>query len=128
MKFILKQEGGFKSELPYGELHVSGDETKGFRPFQLLVASVAVCSGGVLQKVLEKKRLEIEDLSVKTEVKRNPDEANRVTDLHMHFVIKGQDLKNEVVEKSMELARKNCPMYQSVKDSIKITESYEIVS
>lgn len=127
MEFVLKKEGGFLSELGYGELHVSGDETKGFRPSQLLTASVVVCSGGVLQKILEKKRLKLNNLKVKAEITRNPEVADRITDIHLHFVIQGEGISNEVIEKAMVLTRKNCSMYQSVKDSINVTESFEIV-
>ncbi|MET3698670.1 uncharacterized OsmC-like protein [Bacillus oleivorans] len=127
MEFVLKNQGGFILEHPFGELHVASDETKGYRPYQLLVSSVAVCSGGVLQKILEKKRFKVEGLKVTAEVKRDPDTANRVTDIHLHFEIQC-DVKQEAMDKILELAKKNCAMYQSVKDSIHITESFEIVS
>ncbi|WP_243299206.1 OsmC family protein [Bacillus litorisediminis] len=127
MEFILKKAGGFMTELPYGELHVSSDETKGFRPFQLLVSSIAVCSGGVLQRILEKKRMKVDGLKVRAEVKRNANEANRITDIHLHFEIEG-DVNQAAMEKILDITKKNCAMYQSVKDSINITESFEIFS
>lgn len=45
-------ENGFVTEFGYGELNVSGEDQYGFRPYQLLVSSLAVCSGGVLRKVI----------------------------------------------------------------------------
>ncbi|AJD90559.1 osmotically inducible protein C [Jeotgalibacillus malaysiensis] len=124
MEFKMK-EGGFTTDLEYGELHISGNEEYGFRPYQLLVSSVAVCSGGVLRKVLERMRMEFTDIKVNTEIERNEKEANRVEKIHMHFTIKG-DLKEEKVKKALEVTRRNCSMVQSVKDSIEITESFEI--
>ncbi|TFD99625.1 OsmC family protein [Jeotgalibacillus salarius] len=124
MEFKMK-EGGFTTDLEFGELHISGNEEYGFRPYQLLVSSVAVCSGGVLRKVLERMRLDFTDIRVMTEVERNEKEANRVEKIHMHFIITG-DLKEEKVEKALEVTRRNCSMVQSVKDSIDITESFEI--
>ena len=124
MEFKMK-EGGFTTNLEYGELHISGNEEYGFRPYQLLVSSVAVCSGGVLRKVLERMRMEFTDIKVNTEVERNEKEANRVEKIHMHFTITG-DLKEEKVKKALEVTRRNCSMVQSVKDSIEITESFEI--
>ncbi|MDZ5713388.1 OsmC family protein [Jeotgalibacillus haloalkalitolerans] len=124
MEFKMK-EGGFTTGLEYGELHISGNEEYGFRPYQLLVSSVAVCSGGVLRKVLERMRMEFTDIQVNTEVERNEKEANRVEKIHMHFTITG-DLKEEKVKKALDVTRKNCSMVQSVKDSIEITESFEI--
>jgi putative redox protein len=122
------QEGGFYSDLEFGKLEVSGNEEYGFRPFQLLVSSVAVCSGGVLRKVLEKMRIEFEDIQIKAEVTRNEDEANRVEEISLHFTIKGENLDEKKIEKAMKLTRKNCSMVQSVQDSIKIEETFELIT
>jgi putative redox protein len=126
MEFKMK-EVGFKTQFEYGELHVAGDETYGFRPYQLLVSAVAVCSGGVLRKILEKKRLEIEDMTVKADVTRNEKEANRIEKIHLHFIIKGKNLEREKVAKSLEVARKNCSMVRSVEGSIEVTESFQLI-
>ncbi|WP_417900945.1 OsmC family protein [Bacillus haimaensis] len=126
MKFKMK-EVGFSTELEYGELHVAGDEQYGFRPYQLMVSSIAVCSGGVLRTILKKKRMEVEDISLTAEVTRNEKEANRIEKIQIHYVIKGKDLAHDKVEQAVELAKKNCPMVQSVKDSIEVTETFEIV-
>ncbi|WP_227396944.1 OsmC family protein [Jeotgalibacillus aurantiacus] len=125
MEFKMK-EGGFTADFEYGELHVSGNEEYGFRPYQLLVSSVAVCSGGVLRSVLGKMRMDFSDINVKAEVERNENEANRVEKIHLHFVLTGKDLNEDKVKKALELTRKNCSMVQSVKDSIEVTESFEI--
>lgn len=125
MNFKMK-ENGFVSQLGYGELHISSDESYGFRPFQLLVASIAVCSGGVLKKVLEKKRYSVSDINVQTEVTRDADQANKITGIHLHFIVKADGVTDETLGKALELSKKNCPMAQSVIGSINITESYEL--
>ncbi|MCA1318608.1 OsmC family protein [Bacillus tianshenii] len=126
MKFKMREEG-FSTELEYGELHVAGNEQYGFRPYQLMVSSIAVCSGGVLRTILQKKRMLVEDISLTAEVTRNEKEANRIEKIQIHYVIKGKDLAHDKVEQAVELAKKNCPMVQSVKDSIEVTETFEIV-
>ncbi|OIJ13571.1 osmotically inducible protein C [Anaerobacillus alkalilacustris] len=126
MKFLMK-EHGFETEVEYGKLQVCGDEKYGFRPYQLLVSAIAVCSGGVLRKILEKKRVSFSDITVTTEVERNEKKADRIEKIHMHFVITGSDLSKEVIEKCLTVTRKNCSMVQSVIDCIEITETFEIV-
>ncbi|MGM0865959.1 MAG: OsmC family protein [Bacillota bacterium] len=121
------QEGGFYTDLGFGKLEVSGNEEYGFRPFQLLVSSVAVCSGGVLRKVLEKMRIEFDDIHIKADITRIEAEANRVEAISLHFTIRGTDLDKNKIEKAMNLTRKNCSMVQSVQDSIKIEETFELV-
>lgn len=126
MEFKMK-EVGFTAEFEYGELHIAGDEAHGFRPFQLMVSSIAVCSGGVLRKILEKKRIVIDDISIKTDVVRNEKEANRLEQINIHYIIKGKDLEKHKIEQAIDLANKNCPMSQSVKGSIEIVETFELV-
>jgi uncharacterized OsmC-like protein len=126
MEFKMK-EVGFHTTTEYGELHVAGDEAYGYRPYQLMVASIAVCSGGVLRKILTKKRIHIEDMTISTSVERNKAEADRIEKIHIHYLIKGENLNHEKIHQSIILASKNCPMAQSVKDSIVIEETFELV-
>ncbi|UHA60577.1 OsmC family protein [Metabacillus litoralis] len=127
MEFKMKKEVGFTTTTEYGELHVAGDEAYGYRPYQLMVASIAVCSGGVLRKILAKKRIEIEDLTISTDVERNEAEANKIEKIHIHYRIKGQNLNENKIHQSILLASKNCPMAQSVKGSIEIEETFELI-
>ncbi|MBU8908900.1 OsmC family protein [Desertibacillus haloalkaliphilus] len=126
MQFTMK-ENSFKTEVEFGELQISGDEQHGFRPYQLLVSSIAVCSGGVLRKVLEKKRVSFSDISISADVTRNDQGAKEVQKIALHFVITGQGLTESKIEKALAVTRKNCSMVQSVKDSIEVTESFELI-
>ncbi|TYS14944.1 OsmC family protein [Rossellomorea vietnamensis] len=127
MEFNMK-EGGFSASLPYGRLEVSGNEEFGFRPYQLMVSFIAVCSGGVLRKILEKQRVDFKDISIKADVKRKEEEANRIEKVSLHFTITGENLKEEKIQKAMELTRKNCSMVQSVIGSIEVEETFELKS
>ncbi len=121
------KEGGFTTNLPFGELPISGDEMYGFRPYQLLVSSIAVCSGGVLRNILVKKRMDFTDISIQSRVDRNEEKANRVEKIHLHFIITGNNLDQLKVEKAMELTRKNCSMVQSVVGAIEVEETFELI-
>ncbi|NGP46046.1 OsmC family protein [Bacillaceae bacterium SIJ1] len=126
MKFTMTDEG-FSTDTAFGTLDISSKDEAGFRPYQLLVSSVAVCSGGVLRKVLEKKRMNVDDITITADVTRNADEANRVEKIHLHFKVKGEGLTKEKLQKSLDVTFANCSMAQSVKDSIVLSESCEIV-
>lgn len=126
MKFSMT-ENGFSGDLPFGELAVSTNEEHGFRPYQLLVASLAVCSAGIIRKVLEKQRMPAEDIQAEVkEVIRIDEEAGRVSKVHLHFLIKG-DIDESKMPRVMELTRKNCSMVRSVENSIEVVETYELV-
>lgn len=129
LTFEAKQEGfGFTIQLPYGTLHISSDEQYGYRPYQLLVSSVAACSGSTLRKILNKQRIPLEDMRIVTEVVKNDEGAQEIEKIHMHFELIGPDLKPEKIEKALALTRKYCSMVQSVNKNIQVTESYTILS
>lgn len=126
MKFSMT-ENGFSGDLPFGELAVSTNEEYGFRPYQLLVASLAVCSAGIIRKVLEKQRMPAADIQAEVrEIVRIDEEAGRVSKVHLHFLIKG-DIDESKMARVMELTRKNCSMVRSVENSIEVVETYELV-
>ncbi|KKB73575.1 MULTISPECIES: OsmC family protein [Bacillus] len=120
-------ENGFYADFEYGRLTVSGQEEAGFRPYQLMVASIAACSGEVFRKILEKKRLQLKGMTIKAKEERVPEEANRLKSIHLHFILKGERLRPDIIEKSLKGAMKNCAMVKSVQGTIDITESFEIL-
>ena len=126
MKFYLK-ENGMRTKLSYGELSVSGNVDYGYRPFELMVASIVGCSGLVFKKILKKQRINVEDLLIVADVVRNPEEANRIEYIKLNYTIKGRHLDPDKLYKSLEIARKNCSMIRSVENSIKIEESLNII-
>ncbi|MCM2675248.1 OsmC family protein [Alkalicoccobacillus plakortidis] len=119
-------ENGFEHKTSFGTLEVSGNEEFGFRPYQLLVSSIAVCSGGVLRKVLQKKRISFSDIELTADVTRNEAGVNEVTDVALHFTIIGTDASRQTIAKALSLATKNCPIVQSVNKSIRITEDFTL--
>ncbi|KOF09645.1 osmotically inducible protein C [Planococcus glaciei] len=126
MKFSMN-ENGFTGTLPFGELLISGNEEYGYRPYQLLVSSLAVCSGGVMRKVLEKMRMPAEDIQIEVkDVVRIEEEASRVSKVHLHFTLKG-DIDPAKMPRVMELTRKNCSMVRTMEHSIEINETYEVL-
>lgn len=125
MEFFMK-ENGFYGELPYGRLDVSGKDGAGHRPYQLMAASIAVCSGGVLRTILGKKRLDISDIKISTEVERADGGTGKIETIHIHYTIKGKQLDPMQIQKAIDLAAKNCPMAQSVAGSITIKETFDL--
>lgn len=126
MKFYMKEKG-IRAELGYGELDVSGNELHGFRPFQLMVASIAGCSGSVFMKILDKQRLEVEDLIISADVERNALNANSIERITLHYIVKGYNLNPDKLHRNLELSRQNCSMIRSVENCIDIQERLEII-
>ncbi|PIC57294.1 osmotically inducible protein C [Sporosarcina sp. P12(2017)] len=118
---------GFDTETEFGTLHISSNEEKGFRPYQLMVASIAACGGGVMRKVLDKMRMPAEDIAIDVkEVVRSQDDASRLMKIHLHFTVIGSNVTDEKMPRIMELTEKNCSMLQSVMGCIDVVKTYEI--
>ncbi|HLQ95602.1 MAG TPA: OsmC family protein [Pseudogracilibacillus sp.] len=128
MKFTWKEDHMETTAFNYDTLHISPDDTKGFRPFQLLVASIASCSGGVFHKIITKQRTEYDSLTIDAEVERNEAVANRVEKISLHFTITGSNLNEEKMQRNLEISRKNCSMVQSVQDSIVVEEDITVIN
>ena len=128
MMIFNMSEKGFETTTSFGTLEISGQDEYGFRPYQLLVSSIAACSGGSLRNVLEKMRMPATHLTIEVkEVLRNTEEANRLEKVHLHFIIEG-DINKAKMERAMALAHKNCSMVQSVNENIEIIETYSLKS
>lgn len=121
-------EHGFEGDLPFGKIAISAKDGHGFRPYQLLVSSIAVCSGGVLRNILEKMRMPASQISIDVqEVYRNEAEANRIEKVHLHFTLEGNAIQAEKLPRVFELVQTNCSMIQSVSQSIEVIETYEVM-
>lgn len=127
MKFHMT-EHGFDTETEFGTLHVSSDEEKGFRPYQLMIASIAGCGGGVMRKILDRMRAPAKDIIVEVkEVERSDDEVSRLTKVHLHFKVIGSTITEAKMPRIMELTEKNCSMLQSVNETMDIVKTYELI-
>ncbi|MCY8027744.1 OsmC family protein [Bacillus sonorensis] len=124
---IKSNQSGFFADFDYGRLDISTGENTGFRPCQLMIASIAACSGAVFRRILEKKRLHLEDLTIKAKEERLPEEANRIKSIHFHFILKGKGLRTETIEKALQAAMKNCAMAKSVENSIDMKKTFDII-
>lgn len=125
-KYELK-DGSTSIKTSYGTLNISPNPANGFKPIELLVSSIVGCSSGIFQKILDKKRIDVDQISIEASVERNEKEANKVTKINLHYIISGKNVSEKQVQKSLEVTINNCGMIQSVKDSIIINESFEII-
>ncbi|CAM4350589.1 osmotically inducible protein C [Bacillus manliponensis] len=124
MKLTSKQND-IQVNLSNGVLHIGKE--KGYTPLELLVASIAGCSTIVFQTILEKKRVSYDSLTIDTSVRKSETSPNPVEAVHLHYKIQTDCITKEQLEKVLVLAVKNCTIAQSVKDSIEITETIELI-
>ncbi|WP_017186720.1 OsmC family protein [Alkalibacillus haloalkaliphilus] len=127
MKFNVTDQH-ITTDLEYDQLVISGDESEGFRPFQLMVSSLAGCSVLVYKRILQKQKIEYDEMTVEAEVQRSDDAVNKIEKVNLHFKVTGHNLNEEKLQKSLNTASKNCSMVQSVVPTIEVEETVEAIN
>ncbi|NLS79657.1 MAG: OsmC family protein [Chloroflexi bacterium] len=124
---LTANQTGYECQLEYGKLQIAAMPEMGYTAHQLLVAATAACGGIVFGMIAKKMRLNVMGVHIRADALRNPDEANRVEEIDLHYVVTGRDLRPGAVAQAIELAHKNCPVAQSIEGAIKVTETFEII-
>ncbi|WP_369404999.1 OsmC family protein [Piscibacillus salipiscarius] len=65
-------------------------------------------------------------MTIDADVERTGDDVNKIEKVTLIFKVKGQNLNEKKLQKSLEIASKNCSMVQSVTGSIEVIEKVEI--
>ncbi|MFK7681914.1 OsmC family protein [Priestia megaterium] len=127
MKFIVENEETVTAKHAYNDLVISPNQEKGFRPVDVLTSAIVGCASLTFKKITDKQRVNIKSLSVETQVKRILEEANRIKEIKIQFIVEGSNLSEVKIKKALDLTMKNCGMIQSVKEAIEIMPSFRIL-
>ena len=85
----------------------AGGRNLGPRPMEMLLIGAGGCTSFDVVTILKKSRQAVTDCYVELEAERAETEPKVFTKIHMHLVVKGKDIKPEIVEKAIKLSRKN---------------------
>ncbi|MGQ5523925.1 OsmC family protein [Chitinimonas sp. PSY-7] len=106
----------------------AGGQNLGPRPMEMLLMGTGGCTAFDVVTILKKGRAEIVDCDVTLEAKRAEIDPKVFTHIHMHFVVKGRQLKTEQVKRAIALsAEKYCSASIMLGKSVEITHDFEIV-
>ena len=106
-----------------------GGENRGPRPMELMLMGVGSCSSFDVVHILKKARQQVTDCRCELSAKRAENEVPAVfTEIHLHFVVTGVDLKEAQVEKAVALAvDKYCSAATMlVRGGVVITHDYAV--
>ena len=101
-----------------------GGQNSGARPTELLLYSLAGCTGIDIVMILKKMRLELTGFAMDVEGTRADTEPKKFTDFHIHYIVEG-NLPEEKVVRAIQLSKdKYCSVSHSL--SANIVASYSI--
>jgi putative redox protein len=105
-----------------------GGRNLGPRPMEMLLIGAGGCTSYDVITILKKSRQAVTDCYVELTAERAETDPKVFTSVHMHFVVKGRDIKPEVVEKAIKLsAEKYCSASIMLGKVADITHDFEVV-
>lgn len=109
-----------------GQAWLGGDH---IRPMQMVLVSLAGCSGADVVNILKKKRVNFSDLQIKVTGKRADTHPKVYTDIHVTYFIWGEDIKEKDVAQAIELSEeKYCSVSAMLKSTAAIHSEYKILA
>lgn len=101
----------------------------GAKPMELVLMGLGGCASYDVVSILQKSRQEIDDVHCELTAKRADSIPAVFTDIHLHFVVKGKNLKESQVQKAVELsATKYCSASRMLENGgVNITHDYKII-
>ena len=105
-----------------------GGKNQGPRPMELLLMGLGGCSSFDVMSILQKSRQDVTDCHAELEAERADAVPSVFTRIHLHFVVTGKALKENLVKRAVSLsAEKYCSASIMLeKAGVEMTHSYEI--
>lgn len=111
------------------DVMIDSSQELGARPMELILMGLGGCASYDVVSILKKSRQAVVDVRCEISAKRADTVPAVFTDIHLHFVVTGSDIKDSQVAKAIELsADKYCSASKMLADGgVNITHGYEIV-
>lgn len=125
MTFIGEAASGNTLTMDAGK--ASGGLGLGHSPMDLLLMGAGGCASIDVVMILQKGRHDLVDCVCQVSGTRAEEAPKVYTDIHMHFIVTGRDLKESAVERAVELSMtKYCSASLTLAKAAKLTYDWEI--
>jgi putative redox protein len=119
--------GAFGHVLAIDAAKSAGGGEDGFKPTELLLWSIAGCTGIDVVRILRKQRQEIESLEIEVVGHQNDEYPKPFHTIEIKYVASGKNIDPDKLAKAIELSEgKYCVVSQTVERETRVTTSYEI--
>jgi putative redox protein len=126
-KMQLKGKGHTDHEVQIDYIPPHGEDN-GLTPLELLMISLASCSGQTIQLLLKKMGKKIEQLEVLAQGTRRMDvHPTIITDIELQFNLKGDKLDAPTVENAIQMSEKEfSPVWAMLRNNVSVSWTYSI--
>ena len=106
-----------------------GGRNIGIRPMEMMLLGLGGCTSFDVISILGKARQSVSDCVAEISAERADEVPSVFTDIHVHFVVKGKNLKESHVRRAVELsADKYCSAsIMLARGGVNISHDFEIV-
>ncbi len=105
-----------------------GGRNLGLRPMEMVLMGTGGCTAFDVVMILKKSRQDIIDCMVEIEAERATEYPKVFTRIHYHFILTGNNLKPQQVERAINLsAEKYCSASIMLGKTAEMTHDFEIV-
>ena len=106
-----------------------GGEDKGPRPMEVLLVSLAGCTGMDVVSILKKKRVNLQNVTIRVDADRASQHPKYFTKIDVCFTFEGKDIKDDDVKQAIELsADKYCSVGVMLQDKVEISYRWKIAN
>ena len=107
----------------------AGGRDLGVRPMEMLLLGLGGCSSFDVVSMLKKGRQNITNCEVEISAKRADTQPKVFTEIHLHFIIEGNNLNETKVARAIGLsAEKYCSASIMLAKTATVTHDYEVVN
>lgn len=126
MQFVVETGSGHSFTID--SVPDAGGNDTGPRPFELLAAGMAGCTGMDVISILRTMRQKPTGLKVHVTSERATEHPKKFVSIHIEYTVTGYNLSEDRVARAIELSEtKYCPAMAALRPSTPITSSYTIL-
>ena len=126
-----KFDAGTRFSIESGSGHsvtLDGEHQAGYSPMELVLASLAGCSGISVISIVLKKQQVVKNYEVRVEGIRAETYPLVFTDIRVEHILTGHNIRPEAVERAIELAEmRYCPVSVMPGKVTNLTHTYQII-
>lgn len=105
-----------------------GGSNAGIRPKELILISLAGCTGSDVITILDKKKVKYTKFEMNITAEQQEEHPQVYTKINIEYVFYGKDIQTKDVERAIELSQtKYCSVTAMLQKAVEITHDYKIV-
>jgi putative redox protein len=107
---------------------LDGEHLTAFSPMEMLLGSLASCSGVSVYSILQKKREQVTRYEVRVSGTRASEHPKVFTEITLEHIISGYHINPASVERAIELAEtRYCGVSIMLSKAVQLTNTYQII-